>query len=291
MAENNHLIIAIVAIVAIVGIVGMITGNGSITSATTTVTAVSKGGATVVVPPHAVEVAPGLFDLGEVVVDGEVAQGFMFIDYRRGFEHKPKHKPRGQKGGGKCFAFLAKGARWKVTEPYVLNPANADGMSDAFVTSRISTGLETWDGEVAFDVFGPGTTTTDTLVADTESPDGSNEIFFADIDSPGAIAVAIVWGVFGGPPQNRRLIEWDVVFDDVDFDFGDAGPTSETSLGDTSLMDLQNIATHEGGHTAGMGHPDDGCTEETMYRFASFGETKKRTLNAGDIAGITELYK
>ncbi len=52
-------------------------------------------------------------------------------------------------------------------------------------------------------------------------------------------------------------------------------------------MDFQNIVTHE----SGMGHPSDDCTEETMYRFASLGETKKRTLNAGDIAGIKKLYK
>ena len=56
-------------------------------------------------------------------------------------------------------------------------------------------------------------------------------------------------------------------------------------------MDFENIATHELGHAMGMAHPADSCTEETMYRFASSGETKKRTLNAGDIAGIKGLYK
>jgi hypothetical protein len=33
------------------------------------------------------------------------------------------------------------------------------------------------------------------------------------------------------------------------------------------------------------------CTQETMYKYADYGETKKRDLNAGDIAGITEIYK
>ena len=56
-------------------------------------------------------------------------------------------------------------------------------------------------------------------------------------------------------------------------------------------MDYQNIATHEFGHGAGMSHPSDSCTEETMYRFAQSGETKKKTLNAGDIDGIKSLYK
>ena len=52
-----------------------------------------------------------------------------------------------------------------------------------------------------------------------------------------------------------------------------------------------NIKTHEAGHAAGLGHPDNTCTEETMYAFASIGETKKRTVNSGDIAGIKDLYK
>jgi predicted Zn-dependent protease len=55
-------------------------------------------------------------------------------------------------------------------------------------------------------------------------------------------------------------------------------------------MDLQNIATHEFGHAAGLGHPDSTCTGETMYASASFDETQKRTLEAGDIAGINDLY-
>lgn len=107
---------------------------------------------------------------------------------------------------------------------------------------------------------------------------------FGNIDSSGAIAVTIVWGYFSGPPRFRELIEWDVVFDNVDYTFGDA------TL-DSSVMDFLNIATHEFGHAAGMGHPESTCTEETMYAYSDFGETKKRDLNAGDIAGVVALYK
>ena len=55
-------------------------------------------------------------------------------------------------------------------------------------------------------------------------------------------------------------------------------------------MDYQNIATHEFGHALGLRHPDSTCTEETMYAFASEGETKKQTLEAGDVTGINKLY-
>ncbi|MFN2432064.1 MAG: matrixin family metalloprotease [Gemmatimonadota bacterium] len=50
------------------------------------------------------------------------------------------------------------------------------------------------------------------------------------------------------------------------------------------------MVVHELGHAMGMGHPSDSCTEETMYRFATEGETKKRDLFTGDIAKINDLY-
>ena len=75
-----------------------------------------------------------------------------------------------------------------------------------------------------------------------------------------------------------------MVMNDPDYTWGDAAVNN-------ALMDLQNIITHEEGHALGLAHPSDICTEETMYRFATNGETKKRDLNTGDIAGVKNLYK
>lgn len=91
-----------------------------------------------------------------------------------------------------------------------------------------------------------------------------------------------MWGIFSGPPFARELVEWDQVYDDVDFAW--------SSTGASGAMDFENIATHEFGHALGLGHPDNACTEETMYAYADYGETKKRDLNAGDIAGVAKLY-
>lgn len=248
-----------------------------------------KSGNIVVIPTHAVEVAPGVFDLGTVTVDGKVVQGYMFIDYKKGFSHKPNHNAGAS--GSSCFAFMSQGARWKTTEQYVLDTTNNDGMNVSFVDVITAVSLDAWDSQVAFEIFGNRDLVGVVDGADTSAPDNKNEIFFGNIADPGAIAVTIVWGIFSGPPQQRKLVEFDTVFDDPDFFWGDAGPTSETLLGNTAIMDYQNIATHEFGHAAGMAHPSDSCTEETMYRFAQSGETKKRTLNAGDIDGIKKLYK
>ena len=252
---------------------------------------VEPSGRTIVIPEHAIEVAPGVFDLGTPIVNGEVLQGYIFVDYKKGFTHKPNHKPgNGTNGGATCFAFISQGARWKNTEPYILNTTNSDGMTAAFVDSVTATSLDAWDSQVSFEVFGNRNVSGVVDGADTSAPDNKNEIFFGDILDPGVIAVTIVWGIFSGPPSVRRLVEFDAVFDDVDFFWGDAGPTSETSLGNTSIMDYQNIATHEFGHGGGMAHPSDSCVNETMYRFSQAGETKKRTLNAGDVEGIKKLY-
>ena len=104
---------------------------------------------------------------------------------------------------------------------------------------------------------------------------------FENLGASNTIAYTIVWGIFRGPPSGRELVEWDAVFN-TDYPWSLAGEAGK--------MDYQNIATHEFGHSLGLGHPDDTCTEETMYAFAGFGETKKRTLEAGDAAGVNKLY-
>lgn len=122
---------------------------------------------------------------------------------------------------------------------------------------------------------------------DLDNPDDKNEVYFGDIDEPGAIGVTVIWGIFGGPPFNRKLIEWDQVYDEVDFDWS-ADCESENC---TAKMDFENIATHELGHSVGMGDLyDAACSEVTMYGYGTEGETKKRTLEQGDIVGIQKLY-
>lgn len=54
-------------------------------------------------------------------------------------------------------------------------------------------------------------------------------------------------------------------------------------------FDFANVATHGIGNAVGLDHPGNSCTEETMYAYVDFGETKKRDLNAGDILGVQAL--
>jgi hypothetical protein len=231
------------------------------------------------VPKHAKEISPGVYHLGQAKdKDGKIVEGIMIIDYK-----KQNAKPAGA-GGGKgttCYSFLASGAKWKVQEPWTINPSNGFGLDESFVYTNTDSNIQKWENAGAGDIFGAGTQTTSVLVADETSPDGVNEVYFGAIEDPNTIAVTIVWGVFGGPVKQRYLSEWDQVFDTDSFGW--------SSTGEAGKMDFENISTHEIGHAFGMGHSGN-CIDETMYAYASEGETKKRDLNSGDIAGISALY-
>lgn len=218
---------------------------------------------------------------------GELVEGRAII-------HRQDSQAKAKPGGGtttKCYGYLASGAKWKTIEPWVVNPTNLSGLNGAFVFDNLALDITKWeDGTdgvigngVGVNILGDGSSTLDMLAADTAAPDGINEVYFGAVDSPGAIAVTIVWGVFSGPTFQRQLVEWDQVYDDVDYPWSGSGETNK--------MDFENIATHELGHSVGMADLyNSTCATETMYGYASFGETQKRDLNTGDIKGINGLY-
>jgi hypothetical protein len=210
---------------------------------------------------------------------GKVVEGYAIIHYRSA-NAKPSQKGRGVSA---CYTFLASNAKWKTLEPWMVNPANSRGLVADFVLNNLAGDIGKWEDAALANILGDGSSTTNPLVADTTAPDNQNEVYFANVSTQGAIAVTIVWGIFGGPPFGRELVEWDQIYDDIDYDW--------SSSGESTKMDFENIATHELGHSVGLGDLyTSSCSEETMYGYAGFGETKKRDLNAGDIAGVNKLY-
>jgi len=242
-----------------------------------------------VVPEHAEEIAPGVFSLGTTVHNGKLVEGIMAFHHRTGHGGGPPGGNVDDDGGTiPCFSTFTKGAKWTEQESWNVD---TDGLpvnvSPNFVKTNLADDMNTWensDGTTNFGIF--GSIDGDIFVdgADTNSPDGKNEVLFADIINEGSIAVTITWYETRGPPQSRDIVEWDQVYDVVDYGWSDGTPYEEDK------MDFANIATHELGHALGLGHPDDSCTEQTMYAFADFGETKKITLESGDITGVQQIY-
>jgi len=234
-----------------------------------------------------VEVAPHIFNLGSArdPKHGDVVEGYLIVHYKKGYG-----KPSGTPGKGNkdsdsskssCYAFLAKDAKWKSIEPWVVNPSNASGISDASIFSILDKSIVKWEDAAQMEILGQGSITTASLKADMSSMDSVNEIYFDSLNE-GTIGVTIVWGVFGGPPKGRELREWDQIYNTA-YQWSDSG--------ESSAMDFENIATHELGHSVGLADLyQSECLEETMYGYGTEGETKKRDLNAGDIFGISKLY-
>ena len=246
---------------------------------------------TLTLPPSAENSTVISLGSGVDPATGKVVEGLAIIHRKVNPSHKPNHNPPSG-SSDTCYTYISNGAKWKVSEPWVVNPVNIDGLNETTVFNLFSGAVSKWedatDGDVTngsgVDVLGTGSTTSDILVADTSSPDNQNEAYFADISNQGVIAVTIVWGIFGGPPFGRELVEWDQIYDDVSFDW------SADVSGVSGKMDSDNIITHEIGHSFGMGDLYNTCTEETMYGYGDFAETKKRDLNSGDITGINKLY-
>ncbi|MFH1849850.1 MAG: matrixin family metalloprotease [archaeon] len=254
--------------------------------------------------PPAAKISDNVYYLGHATENGKSIEGYAIVHYK-----KAPGKPGTTCGDGvcdagenvnkcpadcggsdptepdtsSCYEALARGAVWKTVEPYVVNPANSQGIAEAYIAENLGVDITKWEGAAGADILGDGSTTSEVLEADMVSTDGRNEVYFGSIDDSGAIAVTIIWGVFGGPPKGRMLIEWDMIFDEMDF--------SWSVSGEAGKMDFENIATHELGHSAGLADLYDGlCGEQTMYGYAGYGETKKRTLESGDITGIQSLY-
>ena len=189
-----------------------------------------------------------------------------------------------------CYAFLGKYGKtllkWKeLPVRYTINPTNSDGLEELFITDAISAGAEEWDSwtdaELFNDLYGIDYT------AIWGVQDYKNAITWDDYPTEGVIAVCRVWY----NPATKAIVEFDVMFD-TDWTWGDAEATETTDPNDsTAVMDLQNIATHELGHGAGLDDVYEAeCSEVTMYGRSNYEETQKRDLETPDITGIQELY-
>ncbi|MGH2819566.1 MAG: M66 family metalloprotease [Actinomycetota bacterium] len=99
----------------------------------------------------------------------------------------------------------------------------------------------------------------------------------------GSLATTYTWR------WNDGFIESDTVFDRgvTWWQAPSEGDGCYESAGDR--YDVANIATHEFGHSYGLGHPA-GARFETMFAYGYSGETLKRSPALGDRRGAAALY-
>ncbi|MBI1742684.1 matrixin family metalloprotease [Candidatus Acetothermia bacterium] len=117
-----------------------------------------------------------------------------------------------------------------------------------------------------------------------EDENSSNIVSWGTIDGPGR-ALAQTSFTY----QGTQMVSFSILFDASE-SWGILGADiCPTVQGKT--IDIQDIATHEIGHALGLGHTGSRKDRAlTMYPSAQPGETLKRSLGAGDKAGVAALY-
>ncbi|MBI3986276.1 MAG: matrixin family metalloprotease [Lentisphaerae bacterium] len=107
--------------------------------------------------------------------------------------------------------------------------------------------------------------------------DGVNIVDIGNLGSSSVLAQNHFWYNYSG----------NVLDSDVRFNSTKAWETT----GAPGYYDVQNIGTHELGHTLPLADLYSGAdTEKTMYGYGATGETKKQTLDPDDVNGICYLY-
>ncbi len=175
-----------------------------------------------------------------------------------------------------CYKLM--GVKWPALPvSYAINPTNPQGLAEEFVVPTIAASAEIWDAATSRELF------SDAYAIDYAAQYGvqnyQNAIAFGPYGDPNVIAVTSVWYTRIG----KRIVEFDMLFNTA-FAWGDA------TL-DASVMDLENIAVHELGHSVGLADIyTSTCGAVTMYGYSSYGETSKRTLEQPDITGLRQMY-
>jgi hypothetical protein len=150
---------------------------------------------------------------------------------------------------------------------------NASGGPSGSI-SAITAGMQEWtDVSTSQFAFLYGGTTTSTAYGVN---DGTNTVTFGPLGS-GILAQNTYWFYSFG-----MIIDSDIRFNTS---------YSWNTDGNPADYDVQNIGTHEHGHSLCLlDLYGGGDSSKTMYGYGYEGETKKRSLDQDDIDGITYLY-
>jgi hypothetical protein len=175
-----------------------------------------------------------------------------------------------------CTTNSGKYIKWLYPNAtYLIN--DSDGPSGSI--TAILEGMQTWtDIATSEFIFYYGGTTTSTAHGIN---DGNNIVTFGLL-GVGTAAENRSWYKTLPPSREGELLDSDVRFNTY---------YTWSTTGSPGTYDIQNVGTHEHGHSLCLVDLYSGIdSEKTMYGNVSSGETKKRTLEQDDIDGITHIY-
>lgn len=169
--------------------------------------------------------------------------------------------------------YIYSGLSWPTgtTVTYTVNTKGAP----TGALNAVKAAFETWDAAVGVELFNDNVKTASKVVG--SKLDGANVISWGRL-KPGIIAQTTTWY----NSVTKQIVEVGIVFNTM-------YRWSTDSV--NNAFNVQNIATHEAGHTLMLlDLYDDAANQLTMYGYGAPGETYAITLGAGDISGIQYIY-
>jgi len=192
-----------------------------------------------------------------------------------------------------CDTISDDGKQWPTLPLEYLVNLKRSGDDGNFLEA-VNQGIQTWEVDPDSSFVGSflGTTNKKASLADfMPKIDGLNVIDWGRTAHFGGGVIAVVSFFF--VTNSGDMIEADMRFNQ-DFSWCSNVGLGDPDVdgGDTTCFDVQNIATHEGGHfVAGFNDlSEDHAENLTMYFKAAKGEVKKRTLGLGDKESIKIAY-
>jgi len=174
-------------------------------------------------------------------------------------------------------------APWRISSAFDVTLSSQGVPSSVGITgfqSALNGAIGSWeDTAIPSTAFG---SIASSSVRPRQRLDGENVVGFGHIGN--AVGLTRFWV----DRSTGSVIEFDVVLN-VRYPWSTASSgTIEDCSGTPGAFDVQAVLTHELGHPVGLEHFVNDV--QTMHPFVATGETRKRTLAAGDTAGANVKY-
>lgn len=202
--------------------------------------------------------------------------------------HKALAKPSAAKGpkSESSYKLFLGGVKWRTLPVYYqinTGSVSLSGIDSALARSEIKAAFEEWDNNTGKELF--NNTVGETSLAGAIL-DRNNTVAWVSISDPSIIARTTFWY----SPFTKSVVEFDMELNTY-FKWGVDADGEGGAFALTDAMDIQNIVTHEAGHTLVLLDLYSSTNSEvTMYGYSDFGEVKKISLAGGDLDGLRKLY-
>jgi hypothetical protein len=187
------------------------------------------------------------------------------------------------------------GPKWDLTkyEDGILYVIDPDGGPEGSV-EQIYLAFESWDAETSAELFNDDYIIDSAADPSLDNPDFENVVCWRGIAPAYIVAMTVIWYVDndgdGEPSEGDETVDCDIILNTLQkWGIDSDGEGTEYTL--KKAFDVRNVMTHEAGHVVGLDDLEEEVYSElTMYAYTSKGETKKISLEEGDILGCQYLY-